>query len=99
MHAAIIGREITMSALREWGAALGPEAHQAVAVSSIGKWKTASQMISLALLLGVKTTWVQSMSVASSMFADAGIAFLCIATCLTMSSLLSYFRGLWKFMS
>jgi len=42
--AAIIGREITMSALREWAAALGGEAHQAVAVSSLGKWKTAAQV-------------------------------------------------------
>ena len=41
--AAIIGREVTMSALREWAAALGGEAHQAVAVSSLGKWKTATQ--------------------------------------------------------
>jgi len=33
-----------MSALREWAAALGGEAHQAVAVSSLGKWKTATQV-------------------------------------------------------
>lgn len=33
-----------MSALREWAAALGGEAHKAVAVSSLGKWKTASQV-------------------------------------------------------
>ena len=32
-----------MSALREWAAALGGAAHSAVAVSSIGKWKTATQ--------------------------------------------------------
>lgn len=41
--AAIIGREITMSALREWAASCSQEAHQAVAVSSWGKWKTATQ--------------------------------------------------------
>jgi phosphatidylglycerophosphate synthase len=41
--AAIIGREITMSALREWAAALGGEAHKAVAVNNLGKWKTATQ--------------------------------------------------------
>lgn len=33
-----------MSALREWAAALGGEAHKAVAVSSLGKWKTATQV-------------------------------------------------------
>ena len=43
-RAAVIGREITMSALREWAAALGPEAHSAVAVSWVGKWKTATQV-------------------------------------------------------
>lgn len=44
MDAAIIGREITMSALREWAASCSQEAHQAVAVSSWGKWKTATQV-------------------------------------------------------
>ncbi|KAL3163127.1 hypothetical protein ABBQ32_009540 [Trebouxia sp. C0010 RCD-2024] len=43
LSSAIIGREITMSALREWAASCSPEAHQAVAVSSWGKWKTATQ--------------------------------------------------------
>ena len=42
--AAIIGREIAMSALREWAATLGEAAHKAVAVTSLGKWKTASQV-------------------------------------------------------
>ena len=51
----IIAREITMSALREWGASLGPEAHQAVAVNALGKYKTSSQMASLVLLLVVRT--------------------------------------------
>lgn len=51
----IIAREITMSALREWAAALGPEAHAAAAVNKLGKYKTTSQMVSLVLLLGAKT--------------------------------------------
>ncbi|EIE24644.1 hypothetical protein COCSUDRAFT_53024 [Coccomyxa subellipsoidea C-169] len=41
----IIGREIAMSALRELAASLGGEAYSAVAVSSWGKWKTATQTI------------------------------------------------------
>ena len=41
----IIGREITMSALREWASAKGGDAHKAVKVNSLGKWKTATQMI------------------------------------------------------
>ena len=45
----IIGREITISALREWMAQIG--AHKSVAVSMIGKIKTAAQMISIPMLL------------------------------------------------
>jgi cardiolipin synthase len=45
----IIGREITISALREWMAKVG--AHKSVAVSMIGKIKTAAQMTAIPLLL------------------------------------------------
>jgi CDP-diacylglycerol--glycerol-3-phosphate 3-phosphatidyltransferase len=45
----IIGREITISALREWMANIGARA--SVAVSMLGKLKTAAQMIAIALLL------------------------------------------------
>ena len=45
----IIGREITISALREWMAQIGQA--KSVAVSLIGKIKTASQMIAIPLLL------------------------------------------------
>ena len=42
--AVIVGREITMSALRELAAARGGAAYKAVAVSTWGKWKTAAQV-------------------------------------------------------
>ncbi len=45
----IIGREITISALREWMAQIG--AHKSMAVSLIGKIKTTAQMVSIPLLL------------------------------------------------
>jgi CDP-diacylglycerol--glycerol-3-phosphate 3-phosphatidyltransferase/cardiolipin synthase len=45
----IIGREITISALREWMASIG--AGKSVAVSFLGKIKTASQMLAIPLLL------------------------------------------------
>ncbi|MEC5216437.1 cardiolipin synthase [Actimicrobium sp. GrIS 1.19] len=45
----IIGREIAISALREWMAQLG--ASKSVAVSSIGKIKTAAQMTAIPMLL------------------------------------------------
>jgi CDP-diacylglycerol--glycerol-3-phosphate 3-phosphatidyltransferase len=47
--AIIIGREITVSALREWMSQIGARAH--VAVSWFGKWKTASQIVGIGLML------------------------------------------------
>jgi phosphatidylglycerophosphate synthase len=47
LPAVIIGREIAMSALRELAASLGGNAYKAVAVSSWGKWKTATQACSV----------------------------------------------------
>jgi CDP-diacylglycerol--glycerol-3-phosphate 3-phosphatidyltransferase/cardiolipin synthase len=45
----IVGREITISALREWMAKIG--AAKSVAVSFVGKLKTTAQMIAIPLLL------------------------------------------------
>ncbi len=47
--AIIIGREITISALREWMAKIG--ASKSVAVSMLGKIKTTAQMMAIPLLL------------------------------------------------
>jgi CDP-diacylglycerol--glycerol-3-phosphate 3-phosphatidyltransferase len=57
----IIGREITISALREWMAQLGKS--KSVAVSMLGKFKTAFQMLAIMFLLyqepllGISTLW------------------------------------------
>jgi CDP-diacylglycerol--glycerol-3-phosphate 3-phosphatidyltransferase len=57
----IIGREITISALREWMAQLGSS--KSVAVSMLGKFKTAFQMLAILFLLyqeplfGISTIW------------------------------------------
>jgi CDP-diacylglycerol--glycerol-3-phosphate 3-phosphatidyltransferase/cardiolipin synthase len=45
----IIGREITISALREWMAKIG--ASKSVAVSMLGKVKTSAQMLAIPMLL------------------------------------------------
>jgi cardiolipin synthase (CMP-forming) len=45
----IIGREIAISALREWMAETGARA--SVAVNSIGKFKTTAQMVAIPMLL------------------------------------------------
>ncbi len=47
--AVIIGREITVSALREWMSQIGARAH--VAVNFFGKWKTTFQIVGIALML------------------------------------------------
>ena len=58
----IIGREITISALREWMAKIG--ASGSVAVHWLGKFKTAAQMVAIPCLLywqelyGVSSVWV-----------------------------------------
>lgn len=76
----IIGREITISALREWMAQIG--ASKSVAVSSIGKIKTAAQMTAIPLLLyhevifgaidthvwGEKLLWIACVLTVWSMF-------------------------------
>ena len=49
LAAIIIGREITISALREWMAQIG--AHRSIAVSMIGKVKTTAQMMAIPFLL------------------------------------------------
>ncbi len=51
----IIGREITISALREWMAKVG--ASGSVAVAKIGKWKTAIQLIAIGFLLYQQDLW------------------------------------------
>ncbi|MBN3787106.1 CDP-diacylglycerol--glycerol-3-phosphate 3-phosphatidyltransferase [Burkholderia sp. Ac-20353] len=45
----IVGREIAISALREWMAQIG--ASKSVAVNQLGKFKTACQMIAIPMLL------------------------------------------------
>ena len=47
--AVIVGREIAVSALREWMAELGQR--RKVAVAALGKFKTIAQMVALACLL------------------------------------------------
>src|SRR5215475_1236185 len=47
--AVVIGREITISALREWMAEIGQR--RKVAVSQLGKYKTILQIVGLAMML------------------------------------------------
>jgi CDP-diacylglycerol--glycerol-3-phosphate 3-phosphatidyltransferase len=86
LAAIIIGREIAVSALREWMAGLGTR-HR-VAVSGYGKLKTITQMTGLCCmlfaqpLLGLPTY-------------DIGVAFLVFAAGLTVWSMFGYIRAAW----
>ena len=79
----IIGREVAISALREWMAKVGQAT--SVAVAFIGKLKTVSQMIAIPLLLfhdrlfGVDCQWW-------------GTILINIAAVLTVASMLYYLR-------
>jgi CDP-diacylglycerol--glycerol-3-phosphate 3-phosphatidyltransferase/cardiolipin synthase len=84
--AVIIGREITISALREWMAELGERAE--VAVSVIGKIKTAVQMI--AILLLIYTDPVVGIPVFT-----VGFVLLYVAAVLTLWSMVLYLRAAW----
>lgn len=84
--AVIIGREIVISALREWMAELGERAQ--VAVSIIGKIKTASQMLALVLLLYREP-------IGEFPTVETGFVFLYIAAILTLWSMVIYLRAAW----
>eukprot|EP00271_Cylindrocystis_brebissonii_P020815 TRINITY_DN7099_c0_g1_i1.p1 TRINITY_DN7099_c0_g1~~TRINITY_DN7099_c0_g1_i1.p1 ORF type:complete len:422 (+),score=37.77 TRINITY_DN7099_c0_g1_i1:409-1674(+) len=91
---AIIGREITMSAVREWAAAQGGALHQAVAVNSLGKWKTASQMTSVVILLAVR----HCSMLPKPLFDGAvvtGVGLLYVSSGLALWSLAEYLRAIW----
>src|SRR5690606_2739696 len=87
--AVIIGREIVISALREWMAELGARAR--VAVSRLGKWKTAAQMAALVILLAnpaEMTAWVM-----------LGYVLLFTAAALTLWSMGQYLLAAWPHLS
>ena len=77
----IIGREIAISALREWMAQLG--AGKNIAVSMLGKVKTTFQMIAILLLLYQETLFGFSTS-------QIGSFFIYIAAILTLWSMAYY---------
>lgn len=77
----IIGREIAISALREWMAQLGSSKH--IAVSMIGKVKTTFQMLAILLLLYQEPLFLFSA-------AQLGTGFIYLAAFLTLWSMVYY---------
>lgn len=82
----IIGREIAISALREWMAELGHRTK--VAVSSFGKYKTIAQMTGLSMML------YRDPFLGISMY-DLGVALSVLAAALTLYSMVLYLRAAW----
>ncbi|MES1950899.1 CDP-diacylglycerol--glycerol-3-phosphate 3-phosphatidyltransferase [Salinisphaera sp. S4-8] len=85
----IVGRELTVSALREWMAELGERG--VVAVGSLGKYKTAIQMAAIFCML---FDLVQRSGI--YLF---GVVLLVIAAALTLWSMVVYLRQAWPRLS
>lgn len=84
--AIIVGREIVISALREWMAELGKR-HR-VAVSGIGKFKTAGQMIAILLLLSQNPKNI-------SLITICGYILIYVSAILTLWSMGVYLWAAW----
>jgi cardiolipin synthase (CMP-forming) len=80
----IIGREIAISALREWMAQIG--ALKSVAVHLVGKIKTTAQMIAIPFLLYDSTLW----GVINTSF--IGQVLIWVAAVLTVWSMIYYLQ-------
>ena len=84
--AIIIGREIAISALREWMAEIGSRTR--VAVNQMGKVKTIGQMVAITLLLYQHDLWIVPIF-------RVGEVLLYAAATLTLWSMISYLRAAW----
>jgi CDP-diacylglycerol--glycerol-3-phosphate 3-phosphatidyltransferase len=84
--AVIMGREITISALREWMAELGQRAR--VKVSRVGKSKTVLQLVAIGFLLYGDSLW-------GIPVLRIGEALLVVAAVLTIWSMIIYLRSAW----
>ena len=90
LAAVIVGREITISALREWMAQVG--AHGLVKVASLGKLKTIFQMVALGCLLYQQDLFGLPIFL-------IGQVLLSVAAFLTLWSGWDYLRAAWPRMS
>ena len=86
LAAVIVGREITISALREWMAQIG--AHGLVKVAALGKIKTIFQMVALGCLLFQEDLFGLPIFL-------IGQSLLTIAAALTLWSGVDYLRAAW----
>ncbi len=87
----IIGREIAVSALREWMAGEGQAS--SVGVAMIGKVKTAVQMLAILFLLYWDNLDLGSMGIFKTR--DIGHVLIVIAAFLTLVSMAYYLKSAW----
>jgi len=84
--AVIIGREITISALREWMAEIG--ARRKVAVSQLGKLKTILQIVGLSMML-------YRIPILGLPIYRIGVVLTELAAAATLVSMVAYLRAAW----
>ncbi|XVE81919.1 hypothetical protein DITRI_Ditri15bG0105100 [Diplodiscus trichospermus] len=89
---AIIGREITMSAVREWAASQNSKLLEAVAVNNLGKWKTATQMAALTILLATRDSSLGEPGI----LVASGVILLYVSAGLSIMSLAVYMGKIWE---
>lgn len=85
----IVGRELTVAALREWMAELGKRS--TVAVGQLGKYKTAIQMLAITIMVArlYQEDWIYIV----------GVILLGIASALTLWSMTLYLRAAWPLLT
>ena len=107
----IVCREIAMSALREWAAASDTGggksggARSAVKVNSLGKWKTALQMVAMVALLALRHAsspggWARRFGVPTHVVHAAtrfSLGLLWAGALLAVASLYYYMSSVWRF--
>ena len=108
----VVCREIAMSALREWAAASdtgksggGGGARSAVKVNSLGKWKTALQMVAMVALLALRHAaspggWASRAGIPASAVHAAtrfSLGLLWAGALLAVASLYYYMSSVWRF--
>ncbi len=86
----IIGREVSVSALREWMAEIGERTK--VAVTVISKIKTAAQMIAILMLIYKEEIWDMPVY-------TIGYVLLYVSAILTVWSMFVYIRAAWPSMN
>src|SRR3569833_1221019 len=82
----IIGRELTISALREWMAEIGQR--RKVAVSQLGKYKTILQIVGLTMML-FRHDWL------GLPIYRLGVILTVVAAVATLISMAAYLRAAW----